>query len=212
MNPFEKTAEEMKRQSEAPKRLAKGIITAGAAGAALGASSFAPMLARAAPFLSQYIPENLAIQGLSKISPQFGKFVKSAMNSGYDFGEIKNFIGEQITDSQKAQENRNIIEQESPELHQFISDEIKKGRKAIEAGAIAQHDKRFSDIIKKLMKSHKIPWYSLLESVYGAGETAQEPEQAQPQQQQAGQAQAAGQISPKMQSLLQAIRDARASR
>ena len=136
MNPYERTAEEMKRQSEGPKKFAKKAL---AVGGAIGASSFASVLARAAPFLSQYIPENLAIKGLSKINPKLGRFVQDSLENGYDFKEIKNFIGDQIAQSQAGtpKEERNIIQQYSPELHQFIDQEIKKGRKPIEAGAIS---------------------------------------------------------------------------
>ncbi len=168
MNPYEETANEMKRQSEGPKRFAKKAI---GVGAALGASSFAPMLARAAPLLSQYIPENIAIKGLSKISPKFGKFVKESMDNGFDFKKVKDFIGQQVNESQEnAKDQRNIIQQYSPELHQFLSNEISGGRPAIEAGALAQSKPEFQRIIKKLSDDHKTPFSSILESIYGGGQ------------------------------------------
>jgi hypothetical protein len=196
MNPYDRTAEEMKRQSEGPKRFAQQAgRTAIEAGLTYGAASFAPVLARAAPFLSEYIPEHLAIKGLSKIHPKLGAFVKKAMDSGYDWNEAKNFLGDQIKASQEqespenaenphktgknAKESRNIIEKYSPELHQFIDQEIKKGRPVIQAGALAQNDKRFTDIIKKLSKDHKTDWSSILEAVYGG---AQSPNASQQQQ------------------------------
>lgn len=173
MSSYEETANEMRRQSEGPKRFAKSAISTGAtiAGAATGAAAFAPILAKAAPFLSQYIPENLAIKGLSKISPKLGKFVNDSLKNGFDFNEVKDFIGEQITESQKsAKENRNIIELASPELHEHLKQEIAKGRTPIEAAAIAQHDKRFADTIKKLTKEHKTNWSSIIQSIFGTGE------------------------------------------
>jgi len=211
MNPYEKTAEEMGRQSERPKRLAQSAI--GIASAA-GAASFAPVLARAAPFLSKYIPENLAIKGLSKISPKLGSFIQKSMSDGFDFNQVKDFIGEQINESQQqepAKQKGNIIEQYSPELHQFISQEIAGGRKPIEAAAIAQHDKRFSNVISKLSKDHKTPWSSIIESIYGSEQQALpeqfgNPEQLQnptSQQQQGGQGQ---------QAIMQALQMAAESR
>lgn len=181
MDTFEKAATEMKRQSESPKRFFQGAV---GIGTSLGAASFAPLLARAAPFLSEYIPQELAIKGLSKINPKFGQFIKKSMDSGYDFSEIKNFLGEQISESQeKTKESRNIIEQESPELHQFISDLIKQGKKPLEAGALATLNRAgqtsFSKVIDKLIKTHKIPWSKIIESVYGMGETAQQPQEQQ---------------------------------
>jgi hypothetical protein len=204
MNPYEKTAQEMKRQAQGPKRFAQ---TALSIGSTLGVASFAPVLAKAAPFLSQYIPENLAIKGLSKISPKMGKFVSDALNSGYDFGEVKNFIGDQIKESQTEQpkEKRNIIEQYSPELHSFIDQEIKKGRNPIEAGALAQNDKRFSEIIKKLSKDHKTPWSNILQGIYGNGQTAQPQQQAsqQPGQSQQGGSDKWGTIAQTLKSILE---------
>ncbi len=212
MNPYEKTAEEMKRQSEGPKRLAKNAVNAGATAASIaGAATFAPLLARAAPFLSEYIPENLAIKGLSKVSPKLGKFVEDSLNSGYDFKEVKDFIGEQVKESQQpAKQAKNIIEQESPELHQFLDQEIRKGRKPIEAAALAQNDKRFSELIGKLSKKHKTPWSSIIESVFGNGDMGlqqnKQQEQQKPMQQQEGQG------GPGQQTIMQALQAATEAR
>lgn len=170
MNPYEKTSDEMKRQSEGPKKFAKGAL---GIGSSIAAASFIPILSRAAPLLSQYIPENLAIKGLSKISPKFGKFIQNAMDEGYDFKEVKDFIGQQINQSNEPnKDNSNIIEREAPELHQFISEEIKKGRKPLEAGALAYNNKKFTQAINKLKNSHKSNWADIIEMVYGKGDKA----------------------------------------
>jgi len=168
MNPYERTADEMKRQSEGPKRFAKTAVGVGASVA--GPSSFASILSRAAPFLSQYIPEDLAIKGLSKISPKFGKFVNDAINGGYDFNQVKDFIGQQVEQSQEsAKQNKNPIQQYSPDLHNFMLEQIKSGRPSLEAGALART--KFEKEIKKLEKDHKTSWSSLIESVYGSEKT-----------------------------------------
>jgi|SRR3974390_1384068 len=207
MNPYEKTAAEMKRQSEGPKRFAQGAAKLGAAaGAAVGAASFAPILARAAPFLSQYIPEDLAIKGLTKISPQFGKFIKSAIDGGYDFQQVKDFIGQQVIQSQKpAQDNRNVIEQYSPELNTFLSEKIKGGEDPIRAAALALFEKGnpFEPVIRKIEKEHKTNWSTLVQSIFGGQaqpqtqQTQQQPQQAQPQ------AQGGQQADPLFQALQQ---------
>lgn len=197
MNPYERTAEEMKRQSEGPKRFAKTALGIGSAVA--GAASFSNVLSRAAPFLSQYIPEDLAIKGLSKINPKLGKFVQDAMNSGYDFNEVKNFIGEQVQQS-GASSAKNIIEQYSPELDQFIKSHVQKGKTALEAGALAtigEEGKKFNNIIKKITKEHKSPWSSILQSIYGASQQGAPKEQQQQSVQQQGQ-----QIGPGQQALM----------
>jgi hypothetical protein len=202
MNPYEKTSEEMKRQSEGPKSFAKAAL--GSLGA-IGAASFSPILARAAPFLSEYIPENLAIKGLSKVNQKLGSFVQQAMDKGYDFKEVKDFLGNQISQSQPAKDDKNIIQQYSPELHEFISQQVSGGRSPIEAGAIAQNDKRFGDAIKKLTKDHKTPWSSIIQSVYGSEgvQKSQNAQQQQPSQQ--GQPEQAGQGQQALMAILDKI-------
>src|SRR6185312_10659550 len=109
-----------------------------------------------------------------------------------------------MTDKQEPpKESRNIIQQYSPELHQFIDQEVRKGHKPIEAGAIAQADKRFKDIISKLTKDHQTPWSNILESVYGGGEQALPPQNPQQPQQQSGQGQQA------LMAILQKIQQSR---
>jgi len=216
MNPYEGTVAEMKRQSEGPKRLAKTVANIGlAAGTAAGAASFAPILARAAPFLSQYIPEGLAIKGLTKINPKLGAFIKSAIDSGYDFQQVKDFIGQQITGAQgqPAKDNRNVIEQHSPELNTFLSEKIKGGEDPIKAAALALFEKGnpFEPVIRKIEKEHKTNWSQLVQSIYGGGQgqgqgqpPAQKPQQQAPQgQTMQPQAQGGQQADPLFQALMQ---------
>ncbi|MEN6512262.1 MAG: hypothetical protein ABFD00_10600 [Chloroherpetonaceae bacterium] len=171
MNPYEDVVKEYKRQSEGPKRFLKGALGVGATIA--GASSFAPIISKVAPFLSQYIPENLAIKGLSKINPKIGQFIKNSLDNGFDFNEVKNFLSEQIEESQKANvpEEKNIIEKYSPELHEFILKQINSGLTPLQAGALASIGgngvKNFKNVIAKLTKDYKSPWSAILETVYG---------------------------------------------
>ena len=174
MQPYQEASQEIRRQGELPGKALKtvGSLAATAGSAYAGGS----ILGRVVPFLNKYIPEDLAIKGLSKIDPRFGTFIKKALSAGKSFDEVKEFItgkAEEGERSEKAKESRNIIEQESPELHQFIDQEVKNGREVIQAGALAQNDKRFKSIIDKLTKQHKTPWSSILRSIYGMGTTAQ---------------------------------------
>jgi len=75
-------------------------------------------------------------------------------------------------------DNRNIIEQYAPELHQFIDEQIKNGRSPLEAAGIAKVQPKFANAINKLVKDHKTPWASIIESIYGTGERAL-PEQSE---------------------------------
>ncbi len=209
MNPYERTAQEMRRQSEGPKRFAKKAL---GIGSAVGATAFAPILSRAAPFLSEYIPEELAIKGLSKIHPKLGEFVKSAMGEGSDFQEVKSFLGEQINESTHGNsiENRNIVQQYSPELHEFMTKEIESGRSPLEAGALASlggKGKDFKSIISKITKDHKSPWSSIVESVYGS-QGVQKQQSSMEQEQQGVPGQQTQQIGPGNQALMAILQEA----
>lgn len=172
---------EIKRARERDEYLKKGFKTGAKYGTALGGVGLS---ARIAPFLSEYITPDLAIKGISKISPDLGKFLKKGMDKGLNVKDGLNYIKENLMQSEPKKEppkqTGNIIEQYSPELHQFLSQEIQKGRNPIEAGALAQVQEPFKKIIKKISEDHKTPFANLLQTVYGS---TQQPNQNQMQQQ-----------------------------
>ncbi len=179
MQPYQEASEEIKRQGGLPFKLAKnvGSVASTAATAYLGGAAASRVL----PFLNKYIPEDLAIKGLNKIDPRFGKFINKALSSGQSFDNVKNFISEKIEDTQKkevektrAKDQRNIIEQYSPELHDFLKNQISAGRPALEAGALAQSQDKFKKIIKKLSEDHKTDFSAILQSIYGNEENSSE--------------------------------------
>lgn len=180
MQPYQEASEELRRQGQAPINALKKAASIGlsAGSVALGAGIGGISLNRVLPFLSKYIPQDLAIKGLSKIDPRFGTFINKALSAGKSIDEVKSFIKEKAVgnESQEKKENpkdqRNIIEQYSPELHQFLKGEVTKGRPAIEAGAIAQSQDKFKNVIKKLESDHKTNFSSILESIYGGGQYA----------------------------------------
>lgn len=176
----------------------KGIGTVATLGTAAG-------IGRIMPFLSKYIPADLAIKGLRKVSPKIADFLQRGKSMGLNVEEGIQYVKDTLnpkTSEPPAKENRNIIEQYSPELHQFIDQEIKKGRKAIEAGALAQSDKRFKQVIDKISKDHKTPWSAILQTVYGD-------QSIQPQQQQNQQQQPQGQGQAALMAILQKIQQSR---
>jgi len=203
--PYQAASDEMIRQSNIPKNALK---TAGKFGAALATGS------AVLPFLSSYIPENLMIKGLSKINPQIGKFVSSALASGESIDTIKDFIKDKIEpkEEENAQESGNVIEQYSPELNQFIMSEIDNGREPLEAGALASLNPKFKKIIDKLTKDHKSPFSTLIQTVYGQNRQAnQQLPQMQNQAQQTEPYQQASQqnnqIGPGQQQLLSVLQE-----
>lgn len=194
--PYHRASKALREGEEYPLHILKnaGLTAIGGGAGALGAKAAGKIIPAIGALVNKYIPENISIAGLNKIDPRFGKFIQGALDEGYSYDELRNFLGDKIEKSQKPGQNtKNIIEQESPELHQFLNQQIKSGRKPIEAAAIAQHDKRFSSVIQKLSKTHKIPWSQIIESVYGLGETAQAEQSQASQQMQQPQQQGQGQ-------------------
>jgi len=177
----EAVASEVERDQQFRRNVGKGIGTAATLAGGVTA-------ARVLPFLNNLIPVDLAMKGLNKVAPKVADFLKRGKSVGLDIQEgmqyVKDTIGNKKSEEQQQmpKDNRNIIEKYSPELHQFLDQEIRKGRKPIEAAALAQHDKRFSNVIQKLIKDHKTPWSSIIDSIYGIGDKAQ-PSQQQPQTQ-----------------------------
>jgi hypothetical protein len=199
--PYQEASEEYQRQSSQPAKTLKTAANIG-----IGIATGSTLLSRAIPFLSKFIPQSMALKGLSKINPTLGKFISSSENQGFDQNEILDFVKDKVNETtnqeEPAKQSGNIIKQYSPELFSFLKQNIDKGRNPIEAAAIAQNDKRFADVIKKLIKDHKTSWSEIIQGVFGTGKTAQnEPTGLQrmlspaetPQEQQAAQ-QAASQL------------------
>lgn len=163
---------EIERDKRFRSNVGKGIATA----ASLGTAAIAPGIAsKIMPFLNQYVPTALAVKGIDKISPKLGSFLKKGQEMGLNIEEGLDFIKQKLggeKKSENAKDNRNIIEQYSPELHQFILGEIQNGRSPLEAGAIATLSRKgeegFKKIIDQIVKDHKTPWSAILETVYGS--------------------------------------------
>lgn len=159
---------EIERDEQFRGNVGKAIGTGVSLATASAGGHFA---SKVMPFLSKYIPAGLALKGINKVNPKLGAFLSKGQEMGLDLQEGLDFVKEKFQGQKEtkkpAKESRNIIEQESPELHQFLEQEIAKGRPPLHAGAIAQNDKRFSEVIKRLSKKHKIDWSNILESIYG---------------------------------------------
>lgn len=168
--PYQEAEEELIRRGNAPLKALRHAASIG--GALAGGSS---ILNRILPLLSDHIPQSIAKKGLAKIDPHLGKFIESATNLGHDFYEVRDFIRgkaaeeqERKSQAKKGSENRNIVQQYSPELHQYITEEMQKGRSPLEAGAMASMQESFKKIIKQITTEHKAPFASILETVYGS--------------------------------------------
>lgn len=201
---------------ESDERIKGGIKTAGKiASTAVGLSGGAALSSKIAPFLSEYITPELALKGISKVSPKFGDALKRGMEGGLSLQSGLDFLKqsmekpqekEQQQEEENPQQNVNVIEQYSPPLHQYIKKLIENGSSPAEAAAKAKKflDKKELDIISKMEKDHKTDWLNIVQSIFGKGDMAQPQQQmqGQPQQQQAQQQSGQG-VDPQLAQILQ---------
>jgi|GEM_PF-2358213 len=189
---------DIERSKSSDKIVGKGIKTV--SGLALGAGGLG-LSSKILPFINEFIPAELAMKGISKVSPKLGSFLKKGMDQGLQLKDGLKFIKDNLNGQNQSQNTpnpQNIVSQYDDKLHAFIENEIKNGRTPLEAGAIARTNKDFEKSIKNIEKDHKTNWSSILESTYGS---AQQPQQGQPMQQQT---QTQQQGSPKQPNALQA--------
>ena len=150
------------------RNIGRGLKTVGALGAAVVGGGIA---SKVMPFLNQYIPAELAMKGINKVSPRLGEFLQKGMSKGLNLKEGLEFIKNSFKPKQEPEkEERNIIQKYSPELFEFLNGHIQKGRSPLEAGALAtlgDEGKKFSQIIKKIEKDHKTPWSGILKTIFG---------------------------------------------
>lgn len=207
MESYQKASQAIRQGEEKPINLLKNIgLTAGAAGIATAGSKLIPAIGA---LTNKYVPDNLMVSGLEKVNPGFKSFINSSLSSGYSHEDIREFLNEKIEKTQEpAQESKSIIEKYSPELFNFIKEQVGKGRNPLEAGAIAQNNDKFKSVIKKLENDHKTNWSNILQSVFGGGQSAQPEEQQSPQ----GQQQAQGGIDPNLQAIGQKLQQLLQSR
>jgi hypothetical protein len=214
MQPYQRASQAIREGEERPLNLLKnfGLSAAGGGAANLGSKAMSKIVPSVGALISKYVPDNILTAGLSRLNPKLGTFMQGALEAGYSHDDIREFLGEKVEKSQEQQvanDNKNLIEKHSPELHQFIEQEMKKGQNHLQAGARATLKKEFGPVIEKLKKEHKTSWEQILEAVYGGSKSSTQnaPPAAQPEQQPAQPPQQAPQNSPNAEEQAQFIQE-----
>lgn len=201
MRPDEKAVEsEIQRDQDFRSHVSKGVATAATLGTGAATAGAATKIL---PWLSKYIPADLAMKGLSKVSPKLADFLKRGQSAGLNIEDGIQYIKDQFTNSEKGEKNngenpkeqRNIIEQYDPELYTYMSMKVKEGMSPLEAGQKALGHGRFKNAVDKMTKDHKASWSAIIQSVFKM-EGQQQPKQQMQQQQQMAQPQAMQQQTP----------------
>jgi hypothetical protein len=159
---------EIERDERFRGNLKRGVGTAASIAGGAAAS-------RVMPFLNGHVPVDLALKGLSKVSPQIADFLKRGQQAGLDIKEGMNYVKDLMKPDESKQapapDKKNIVEQYSPELHQYIVNELKTGRPLLQIAALAQLGGKkgsFKKAIEQMEKDHQAPWSSIAESIYGS--------------------------------------------
>lgn len=160
----------MERERRSGDNIKRGISSAVSLGGAIaGAGAFTKVL----PFLSEHIPLDMAIKGISKVSPKVGDFLRRGQESGLDLKEGLEFIKEKISgNKQNLPEEKNAIQMHSQKLFDLVEEMINQGASPMEAASKVSSDKNSQSIIKQMEKEYKADWYSIVESIFGKGDTA----------------------------------------
>lgn len=203
LQPYQAASLQVQDQAEQPERLLRGAAGTTASLAGLGA-----VATRVLPFLNKYIPASIAMKGISKISPTLGKFIQGSVDQGHDQSDVLDFIKNKISpeqsSEQQAPDQRNIIEQYSPTLYQFLKEKIESGKSPRAIAQNAKSQNFFRDAISKMEKDHKTNFEDIVESIFGGGQMAQQPQNSQPQQ-----SQSPGSGQQALMSILQQIQKTR---
>lgn len=189
MRADELAAEEEIRRSRGRDKLIKtGVGLAASAGtAALGVG----LASKVMPFLSEYIPADLALKGINKVSPQLGKFLDKGQKMGLNVKEGLDFIKQNImpkeNESLKKGESLQDFETNYPKVAQALANTMKNGQSPDAAAAILKNSSILKSDIKKIEKDIGKNFVDYVLDLFGNMQQQQsqmQPEQPQQQMEQ----------------------------
>lgn len=170
---------ESEREKKFQSNVSKGVKTAIGIGTSLTGVGLG---ARIAPFLSELIPADIALKGISKISPKIGNFLQKGMQAGLNVKDGLNFIKDKLEskDQPKSQpqQPQNIIEEHAPEVHEILKDRIGQGLKPLAVAYQVAKEGKFKKQIADLQKKTGKSFGDLVSSVFGGEE--KQPQQSKP--------------------------------
>jgi len=201
----------IQKSKQEDELLKKGIgFSTGLGTAGLGVG----LAKKALPFLSEFIPVDLAMKGINKVAPEIGKFLKKGQSMGLDLKKGFNFLRENLSPKSNQSNPLQDFETNYPEIVQALSGHINNGRSPQEAAAILKTSTPFGQKIKKIEKDTGKNFVDFILEMMGGNQSSQmqQPQQIQqqapqgtPVTQQTQQSQGRG-IDPHIAQLMQGIR------
>lgn len=160
---------QVERENNYKKNLRTGIGTVANVGTLVGGTAIASKIL---PFLSELIPQDLALKGINKLSPSLGNFLKKGQSAGLDLKKGFNFIKSKLenkeqSQSQESQNPLQLISGYSPELADLINSEIGKGITPRALSNKIKYDKKFGSIVAKIEKDLGKTFSEILEEMLG---------------------------------------------
>ncbi len=208
LRPDEEVAEKEVKKAKERTSEVKSVLetTANAATGIVGGS----MALKVLPFLSEYIPLELAKKGIDKVAPTLGRMLDQGLKQGLTLQSGLEFLkGEFIPEEGKKmreEKKKNEVGEVSQELQDFIEQHVQGGKSPDHAAALAMVNPKFMDMTRQIEKQTGKPFTASIRELYeGKAVNQQGQEQGQPQQAQAPQGQQQGQINPKLQAAYQKL-------
>lgn len=178
MRPDEIAAQAEIERSQGRDKLVRKGVTAGAGLALAGGA------ARILPFLSEHIPLDLAIKGISKINPKIGNLLNEGTKMGLNVSEGLDYLKSQFSQAEEPAKKRNPLqdfETNYPELAQGLMNTIQNGQTPQAAAAILKQSTSLGKQVKKLEKEVGKNFIDYVLELFGPqGEGMQPQQQPQP--------------------------------
>ncbi len=216
LRPDEQVTESEIEKSKTRDSRTKSVLST-AANAATGIVG-GSMALKVLPFLSEYIPLEIAKKGIDKIAPKIGKFLDHgisqglSLQSGLDYLKSE-FIPEEGKEKRK-EKKANEIGQVSQDLQDFIEQQVQAGKSPDHAAATAMIKPEFMEVTQQIEKQTGKPFPTSIRELYEGKAVNQgqskaalqgQPDQMQGQPQQMEQQSQQRQMSPKLQAAYQKL-------
>jgi hypothetical protein len=119
LRPDEKASQhDIQKSHKFDKLLKKGVKSAaGLATAATGIGISSKIL----PFLSEFIPADLALKGISKVSPKIGDFLNKGLKAGLDLKSGLDFLKEKIQPEEEKEDKYQPLLDKAQQMQDRLS-------------------------------------------------------------------------------------------